>query len=188
MRNTKQIFCTWLAMLLAAGSMSACGQNTQPETDTDTARTSDTTENAADAETDADPYAGIDLEGMELRLLNVEGRQWGLMSIIEYPEQTGVALDDAIYNRNRTLEEKLNMKLVVTEKPTDDCKGALNASVLAGTISMTVCSRCRTTSPPMSLPETTATSSTFRRCIWRNHGGNPDSTPFSRSATGISTA
>ena len=74
MRNTKQIFCTWLAMLLAAGSMSACGQNTQPETDTDTARTSDTTENAADAETDADPYAGIDLEGMELRLLNVEGR------------------------------------------------------------------------------------------------------------------
>ena len=61
-------------MLLAAGSMSACGQNTQPETDTDTARTSDTTENAADAETDADPYAGIDLEGMELRLLNVEGR------------------------------------------------------------------------------------------------------------------
>lgn len=134
MRNLKNAISLLLCAMLISGSLASCAKDTSVESgktpSNDTVSVADNTN--ADAETNADPYAGIDLGGMDLRLLNVEGRQWGLMSIIEYPEQTGVSLDDAIYHRNRTLEEKLNMKMVVSEKPTDDCKGALDESVLAG--------------------------------------------------------
>ena len=134
MRNLKNAISLLLCAMLISGSLASCAKDTSVESgktpSNDTVSVADNTN--ADAETNADPYAGIDLGGMDLRLLNVEGRQWGLMSIIEYPEQTGVSLDDAIYHRNRTLEEKLNMKMVVNEKPTDDCKGALDESVLAG--------------------------------------------------------
>ena len=130
MKTIQSAVSLLICAMLVSGSIVSCSKDTPTESNIST-DFADTNADTA-AETTADPYAGIDLSGMDLRLLNVEGRQWGLMSIIEYPEQTGVSLDDAIYDRNRTLEEKLNMKMVVSEKPTDDCKGALDASVLAG--------------------------------------------------------
>ena len=119
-----------IPVLLAAAMLSAACASAEP-TDTSAVKPNTTGEDSSAAETEkADPYAGIDLSGMELRFLNYEGRLWNTMSVLDYPELSGVGLDDAVYNRNRTLEDKLNMKIVVTE--TTALQGMLTKSVSAG--------------------------------------------------------
>ncbi len=124
MRKSRNLLALFLAALLLA----ACGSKEPADTPDTSPAAAENTENAET--TPPDPYAGIDLAGMELRFLNCEGRLWNTMSILDFPELTGVGLDDAVYNRNRTLEDRLNMKIVVTEN--GDMQGLLNKSVSAG--------------------------------------------------------
>lgn len=119
-----------IPVLLAAAMLSAACASAEP-TDTSAVKPNTTGEDSSAAETEkADPYAGIDLSGMELRFLNYEGRLWNTMSVLDYPELSGVGLDDAVYNRNRGLEDRLNMKIIVTE--TTALQGMLTKSVSAG--------------------------------------------------------
>lgn len=122
MKNRKNIFCILIAALLVS-----CGT---PDADTPDTTPSPASTTETETETEApDPYDGIDLAGMELRFLNCEGRLWNTMSILDCDELTGVGLDDAVYNRNRTLEDRLHMKIVVTQN--NDLQGQLTKSVSA---------------------------------------------------------
>ena len=116
-------------LLAAALLLAACASAEHSDTPDSAPAVPANTESIPETEP-ADPYADIDLSGMALRFLNYEGRLWNTMSILDFPELTGVGLDDAVYNRNRTLEEKLNMKIVVTE--TTALQGMLTKSVSAG--------------------------------------------------------
>ncbi len=114
-----------LLVLLLLTQLGACG-NSEPvsETQTETAP-----ETVLEEETEPDPYAGIDLNGYNLRILNTEGVVWGTPRL-DVEGMTGVAVDDAVYTRNRTLEDTLNFTITVTEDKDPD--GALAKAVNAG--------------------------------------------------------
>lgn len=122
MKYCKNLFCLLLAAMLVS-----CSTPTQVEDDTTT--TNDVAA-VTESETEADPYEGIDLGGMALRFLNTEGKLWDTMSILDYEELTGVGVEDAVFNRNRTLEDKLNMTISVDE--VSDYQTAMSKSVTAG--------------------------------------------------------
>lgn len=113
------------AALLTAQLLSCGTTDTTP----DTTAPADTTQTEATPETEADPYAGYDLGGYELRILNVEGVVWGTPQL-DVVEMSGNAVDDAAYTRNRALEERLNFTLSVIEEGDPD--GALDKAVNAG--------------------------------------------------------
>lgn len=122
MKKCKNLLCLLLVAMLVSCSAPA-NTETTANSDTDTSVTTA-------PETEADPYEGIDLGGMELRFLNTEGKLWDTMSILDYEELTGVGVEDAVFNRNRTLEDKLNMTILVNE--VSDYQTAMSKSVTAG--------------------------------------------------------
>ena len=125
MKRAKNLLC-----LLLAGMLLSCGSTVvEDDTNPDNGDTNVSTDTSV--ETEADPYAGIDLGGMELRFLNTEGRMWDTMSILDFAETDGTSLNDAIYNRNRTLEEKLNMTIIVNEVVNTELQSRLNQAIAA---------------------------------------------------------
>ena len=101
-RKMTRLFALLCAILMSA---SACGS--------DTPAPSGDTETAAD-ETTAAPegydYAGKDFGGAAVNILNYEDL-WKCYLHLDFESQTGEILDDAVYNRNRRVEEALNFKL-----------------------------------------------------------------------------
>ncbi|MBQ8510347.1 MAG: hypothetical protein IJ493_10625 [Clostridia bacterium] len=120
----KRTISLTMAILLAA-SFSSCGQ-TEPSTDS-----GDTT-TAPAVTTNPEPYSGINLDGYTMRVLNWEGKLWNTQSVLDYEEQTGDSVSDAIYARNRTVEEKLNMTLEVVYPPSGNCQTDFLKTMNAG--------------------------------------------------------
>jgi len=109
MFGQKHISAALLIAMLA--SLTACGGEAGT---TDTTNAADDTTTAPVEETTADLYAtGHDLGGFEFTILNVPLTLWNMNTVLDFEAQTGESLDDAIYNRNRNAEEKLNFKLNV---------------------------------------------------------------------------
>lgn len=115
-----------VAMLTATGAMTACSTDEKQD---ETTPTNEVTTTETTSETEADPYAGYDLSGYTLRILNVEGVVWGTPQL-DVEEISGNAVDDATYTRNRALEEKLNFTLSVLEE--NEPHKALEKAVNAG--------------------------------------------------------
>jgi len=106
----KRIFAILLAAMLTAPMLFSCAGETADETTADTGAGG---ENAAvDAETEAGwQYPDVDYQGGEYRILNFD-QLWNMYIHMDAAEQTGEPLNDAVYNRNRTVEEALNCKIV----------------------------------------------------------------------------
>ncbi len=106
----------WLTLLLVAamltGSLSACGDSAVVETESsaDPAGTVETKETEA-----ADPYAEMDLGGIDIRMMVSDREIDNLTSsitIIQHGDElTGEVVSDAVYNRNMLVEEMLNIHL-----------------------------------------------------------------------------
>lgn len=103
----KRTFLLLLAALLVALS-TACGNNTPETTQTDI-------DNTVQENSDTDPpdyvAPALDLQGDELHILNLESL-WNMYIYIDHEEQTGDALNDLVYSRNRSAEEQFNFTLV----------------------------------------------------------------------------
>ncbi len=56
-------------------------------------------------------YPDVDYGGGEFRILNLD-QLWDMFIRIDVDELNGEALNDAVYNRNRTVEDKLNCRIV----------------------------------------------------------------------------
>lgn len=82
-----------------------------------------------DDTTAADPYAGIDLNGFTLRILNVKDVYWNI-PMLDHDELTGDSVSDAVFNRNRDIEKKLNFTLEIIQS--DDTTADLIKTVSAG--------------------------------------------------------
>ena len=55
-----------------------------------------------------------------------------MYTFIDFETQTGDSLDDAVYERDRKIEEIFNVKLDVREAAIDDLAGLVRTSVMAG--------------------------------------------------------
>ncbi len=112
MKYSCKVICLLLAMLL---SLSACGNGTETVTDTTPAAESDTTVVTETELTDAVP--ALDFEGATFTIST--GDRYAYEMDVE--EQTGEITSDAIYNRNRMMEERFNVTIAshMTENPSN---------------------------------------------------------------------
>lgn len=97
-------------LLLAAMLLAGCTNNGAPvETEGETAPS---TESITEVATEtAWQYPDVDYNGGEYRILNLD-ELWNMFVRIDVDGLNGETLNDAVYNRNRTVEEKLNCKIV----------------------------------------------------------------------------
>ena len=120
MKTAKRLFaCALLCTIL--GSAAACG-------DTPSESSANTPDNNTAAVTDAVteavqeavyPYEAPDLGGYALRVYNSDDL-WDMYMNVDADTMTGEPLNDAVYNRNRKVENLLNCKFEVTKKETAD--------------------------------------------------------------------
>ncbi|MBQ8509941.1 MAG: extracellular solute-binding protein [Clostridia bacterium] len=94
------------AMLLQCA---ACGSGETPSTG-DTTSANGTTTAETTAETDPYDYPDLDCGGETFTIMNIEP-MWNMNTELDFDAQNGETLDDAIYTRNRMLEDKFNFKL-----------------------------------------------------------------------------
>ncbi len=106
----KRIFCVLLAVLLTASAAVSCGQAETAEDKT----TGETAAHTEPVETEPrlldDLPEGIDLEGWNVNVLSgAHPEVCGDEICVE--EMTGDVINDAVYNRNLAVENRLNIKL-----------------------------------------------------------------------------
>ncbi len=97
-------------LLLTAMLFTGCSGGDTVDTGKDSAAVS--ADSVTETETEAGwQYPDVDYEGGEFRILNLD-QLWDMFIRIDVDELTGEPLNDAVYNRNRTVEDKLNCKIV----------------------------------------------------------------------------
>lgn len=108
----------YLAALLAAAQLAAlmsCGSEPNVSSD-DTTETSEgtTTEEVVKDPLD-DDLPELDFGGKELHVRSVTYEEGSYLSIFDMEEITGDVVFDSLYNRNRRIEKRFNMKFVYDE-------------------------------------------------------------------------
>lgn len=100
------------AMLVLLGAAVSCGSadDTQTAVTTEAMKSAETTEAVTE---DVYPYETPDMGGYALRILNSDDL-WDMFMKVDVEETTGEVLNDAVYARNRAVEEKLNCTFDVT--------------------------------------------------------------------------
>ena len=114
------------ALLSVSTAFTACGGEAAPSGDSTAAgdTTPVTTEPAYD-------YPTLDCGGEEFSILN-GSTTWGFYHYIDHETQTGDMLDDAVFDRNRDLEERFNFKMKVTEDDIMKLTEKIRTSLMAG--------------------------------------------------------
>ncbi len=125
------------ALLLTLSSMTACGKTTQEET---TAPAEETQTQQIETEEEVDSLARRASVEDGLPTIDFEGAQFATLSCDEniydtsmYGEEIGSPLHDAVYLRDRTVEERFNIKFQHNQVHYSQHVGMLEKSVLAGT-------------------------------------------------------
>ena len=130
--------CAWLLTLCTAMPvLASCGGDGTAAVETD-AKTDALTETAVETEPldalDArklvdDELGEMDLGGYEFRIVTTDNKG----ETIWVEEATGDVIDDAVYTRNATVEERFNTKIVLAmDKPYTDVFSAVTRSITAG--------------------------------------------------------
>lgn len=101
--NFKRTTAITLAALLAVGTMSCSSDKPSGSQST----TEPTSSNDTTSEYD---YPDEDFSGYEFTFYNAD-EQFNCYIRLDFEEQTGEALDDAVYNRNRRIEDRFNCKI-----------------------------------------------------------------------------
>ena len=109
-----------LAILLVLPTAVACGTKDETPADTTTATATEATTTAATTATEpveTNKYeigdnlpADLDYKGAEIHILS-RGRAW-CKDVIDVDDLTGEVINDAVYNRNAAVEDRLNIKIV----------------------------------------------------------------------------
>jgi len=116
-----------LAMMMTALTVASCGETTvTPSADT-TASPDTTAEPKELPEIPEDKYTGY-----EFHILGVPLASGGTNNEIYAETETGDALNDAVYERNRMTEERFDIKIVKVDGNYSELVSTLGKSVLAG--------------------------------------------------------
>lgn len=136
MRN-KKLLCTLLAaLLLASAGLTGCGGNAGDEKQTsdvgsesgETATSEEETEEASDLSVAAAQYKDRNYNGYKLRVAVRESSWLGTIDVYA-DEITGDVVNDAVYLRNSTLENKMNIE--ITEIRLESPASAAQTSITA---------------------------------------------------------
>ena len=116
-------------MILFSLLLTSCGSENPESADT----TPDATTPEETTVQDGDGLPDVKFDGWELKILNYteDSLTWCNTRII-VEEQTGDILDDAIYERNATLEERFNFRFAVDEDGQNEVAEKIKQNVLAG--------------------------------------------------------
>lgn len=118
-----------LIIVSLLASLTACGGTSDGKNDTPDTKSDGTTTPAAE-EPDYE-YPNLDCGGDEFTILNLQN-VWEMYTYLDHESQTGEIIDDAVYERNRNLEEKFKFKLNVVEYPIDELVKQVQTTVTAG--------------------------------------------------------
>lgn len=102
-----RILAVLLAAMLTTPMLFSCAADTTDESSTDTTAANDTTSTEPE---DGWQYPDVDYGGGEYRILNTD-ELWNMYIHMDATEQTGEVLNDAVYDRNRKIEDELNCKI-----------------------------------------------------------------------------
>ncbi len=117
----------FLIIILSLATLISCGASGSSSSETTTAETS-----AEASSAESYDYPELDLAGREFTILNT-AQTYNFYTSLDFESQTGDPVDDAVYERNRDLEERFNFELVVNEEhQLDAAVKALQTAVLAG--------------------------------------------------------
>lgn len=127
--NKRSILALLLAALLTMSTVGCGNATTNETTGTETADTTTPveTEEAVTFDSVARSYQDRDYDGYTFRIAD-RGTGWQTVDV--YAEEiTGEAINDAVYNRNTTMETNMNIKIEEyrCEVPTNDLKTAVTA-------------------------------------------------------------
>ena len=111
MKSRRLISLLLLASLIA--SASACGSDVPDVNDT-TTTTADETTVKPEYE-----FSALDCGGDTFTILNTR-KTWNMYTYIDLESQTGDSLDDAVYERDRNIEDIFKVKLDVREELIDE--------------------------------------------------------------------
>lgn len=127
MKKIQKRQLSWILICLLALSAVSCGN--------DVLQDENTTAPENNSETIVEEeyvYPEVDLDGGKFTILNT-AQNYGFYSSLDFETETGDSLDDAIYNRNRFLEEKFNFEFeIIEDYELNKAANALQTSVLAG--------------------------------------------------------
>lgn len=133
----QRILALLLCAILTACSLAGCGGKTAPTTevtqDTAPAETSETETERLTFDT-----TGIDYEGYEFRIWNFDNVRVNTWNPDDIPndlystELNGDMLNDAVFTRNKTVEEALNIVLTVEDRDDGGLETGLRQAVVSG--------------------------------------------------------
>ncbi len=131
----KKQIALWLVIAMLAASVTACG-NTTAETTADTAAATEAVTETEEQDARlaiSDNLPASDFEGYDFRVITRD-RDDFINDVGVELELTGDVVDDAIFNRNKTVEERFNVKLSATYAANDGAAvgSAVQAAVTAG--------------------------------------------------------
>ena len=133
-----------LCVVLTANLLVRCGETPDPAKETtpvtDTAQTEAAETESVETESERKTFdvSGINYEGYEFRIWNFDNELvngWNRKDIPDdmySAEQTGDMLNDAVYNRNKTVEEALNITFTVENRNDDRMSTGLHQAVAGG--------------------------------------------------------
>ncbi|MBQ8510769.1 MAG: extracellular solute-binding protein [Clostridia bacterium] len=112
---------------LAAQLLTSCGSES-PGVDTTAAST---TSDKAETSAAGYDYPAYDGKGEVFTIFN-SSNSWSFYTTMDLEETTGDSLDDAVYNRNRNIEERFNIVFEVVEEDMWDGWEAYQTGILSG--------------------------------------------------------
>ena len=126
-----------LALLLLTSALAACGNDSTQSTDTTASVGGDTTASVTETPEDTReshkvPVDSLDFGGEELNLVGFDWQGYKFYFFAE--EENGDVMNDALYNRNRVVEDALNVRIVneIYGENCNDYITALKPIILAG--------------------------------------------------------
>ncbi|MHC1694800.1 MAG: hypothetical protein AB9835_05950 [Eubacteriales bacterium] len=130
----KRLAALILAAVLATAGLSACSQNTQQPDTTQPDTTQPGTQGTTQPEKLQPDLPDADYEGYDFRFLHWEIAGWGdnFKSRDLYAEsETGESINDAVYKRNRYIEDKYNIKISLITQDIGVLGNTVKTSVLS---------------------------------------------------------
>ena len=116
--NKTRILAALLAALMLTGTLVSCGETLETPAQTEANTVGGTQAEETETELVDELPDDLDYNQDEIVILSRYREGW-TSGEIAVPELTGEEVNDAVYERNRTVEDRLNVKLTSIEEPGD---------------------------------------------------------------------